>query len=154
MACSRSILETIKASDMPSVNHDVVANFLELTNRERYRYGLRPLVLNIRLTAAAQAYSKAMALRDHGGHVGEDGSRVGDRVARAGYQWSAVGENVAYGHSMPEQALFSWMHNDTHRNNILNPKFEEIGIDYYFLRNDRGEVNYHHYWVQNFAAPK
>ena len=154
MACSQSIPETIKASDMPSVNHDVVANFLELTNRERHRYGLRPLILNTRLTVAAQAYSKEMALRDHGGHVGEDGSRVGDRVARAGYRWSAVGENVAYGQTAPAQVILAWMRSARDRKNILNPKFREIGIGYYFLRNDRGDMNYHHYWVQNFASPK
>lgn len=138
----------------PSTANQVVARVLELTNQERRKHGLQPLTLNSRLTAAAQAYSKEMALHDHGGHVGEDGSRVGDRVTRTGYRWSAVGENVAYGQTAPEQVMFAWMHSDGHRKNILNPKYQEIGIGYYFLSNDRGEINYHHYWTQNFATPK
>ncbi|MEZ4865987.1 MAG: CAP domain-containing protein [Caldilineaceae bacterium] len=115
--------------------------------------GYAPLTLNARLTAAVQAYSKEMALRDHGGHVGADGSHVGDRIARAGYRWSAVAENVAYGQSTPEQVVSAWMHSEGHRRNLLNGQYQEIGIGYYFLRNDGGEVNYHHYWCRILPRP-
>jgi len=75
----------------PSTANQVVARVLELTNQERRKHGLQPLTLNSRLTAAAQAYSKEMALHDHDGHVGEDGSRVGDRVTRSGQVGRCIG---------------------------------------------------------------
>jgi uncharacterized protein YkwD len=45
------------------------------------------------------------------------------------------------------------MNSPGHRKNILNPKAQEIGVGYYFLANDTGDVKHKHYWTQVFAKP-
>ncbi len=133
------------------------SQLLELTNLERRKAGLPPLKLNPQLTAAAQAHSEDMALNDSFGHEGSDGSSPFDRIERAGYQYSYAAENVAAGQPTPEKAMASWINevppNDGHRRNILNPNYREIGIGYYFLANDPGNVKYKHYWTQDFGTP-
>ncbi|MEG4861588.1 CAP domain-containing protein [Microcoleus sp. K1-B6] len=51
-----------------------------------------------------------------------------------------------------EEAVTAWMNSDGHRQNILNSKFQEFSVGYYFLANDTGEVNYKHYWTQVLAT--
>jgi uncharacterized protein YkwD len=46
------------------------------------------------------------------------------------------------------------MNSQGHRDNILNCALREIGVGYYYLANDTGEVNYGHYWTQVFATPR
>ena len=49
------------------------------------------------LERAAVDHSQEMATRDYMDHIGHDGSSPADRVTRAGYKWSAIGENLASG---------------------------------------------------------
>jgi uncharacterized protein YkwD len=45
------------------------------------------------------------------------------------------------------------MNSTGHRANILNPDLQEIGVGYYFLKEDTGNINYNHYWTQVFGTP-
>jgi uncharacterized protein YkwD len=56
--------------------------------------------------------------------------------------------------STPEAVVAGWMNSPGHRANILKPELKEIGVGYYFLADDTGKVNYHHYWTQVFATPR
>jgi len=61
-------------------------------------------------------------------HTGSDGSSVGTRITREGYDWSTVGENVAQGHSSNSAVVKGWMNSAGHRKNILNPLYKEMGF--------------------------
>ena len=50
--------------------------------------------------------------------------------------------------------MLGWMGSAGHRANILNCSFRDIGVGYTYLANDTGQVNYHHYWTQDFGAPR
>jgi uncharacterized protein YkwD len=78
-------------------------------------------------------------------HTGSDGSSPGDRITRAGYTWSAYGENVAYGYATPEQVMNGWMNSPGHRANILNCSFKEIGV---------GLAQPGSYWTQDFGTAR
>jgi uncharacterized protein YkwD len=109
-------------------------------NAARAAQGLPPYALNSLLTAAAQAHSEDMAaqatlLLDAGEsiggavtHTGSDGSSAADRVARTGYPAIQVGEDIYASRSGPQAAFEWWMGSSAHRNNILHPRFLEIGI--------------------------
>jgi len=46
-----------------------------------------------------------------------------------GYEYLAMGENLAFGHYESEEALVqAWMDSPGHRANILHAKYQEIGI--------------------------
>ena len=104
-----------------------------------------PLSTNPDLQAAAQAYAEHLAADGQLSHT--DGSRLGDRVADAGYRWSTVGENLARGPS-PADAVSAWMANAVDRANMLNPAFVDIGIGI-AIRPD-GQI----VWCIDIAAPK
>ena len=61
-------------------------------------------------------------------HTGSDGSDMVARAENAGYRnWTAVGENVAYGYDSETAVLTGWMNSPGHRANILNPAYTHVG---------------------------
>jgi uncharacterized protein YkwD len=98
------------------------------TNTERAAAGLAPLTVDAQLSAAAQSHSQDQANRGVMTHTGSNGSSVADRVTAAGYVWSSVGENVAYGYRTSSSVMDGWMGSPGHRANILTPSFTQIGM--------------------------
>jgi uncharacterized protein YkwD len=135
-------------------NQDFTNRVIEFTNQERSKAGLQALKFERRLTTAALRHSQDMALQDYFSHKQPNGGTPGERITATGYQWSSYAENIAAGMSTPEAVVTGWMNSPGHRANILNPKLQEIGVGYYFLADDTGQVNYKHYWTQVFAAPR
>jgi uncharacterized protein YkwD len=133
---------------------EIVLQVVAETNAERIAYGCPPVTLNIQLTDAAQGHSQDMALNDFFLHIGSDGSSPWERIQATGYQYSWAAENIAAGYSTPESVVAGWMGSDGHRANILNCNLEEIGVGYYYLEDDQGSKNYHHYWTQDLATPR
>lgn len=125
---------------------------LALVNIERSYQGLSPLTWNAQLATAAQNHSSTMANNDFFAHTGVDGSPW-DRINAAGYQYKAAAENIAKGYLTPDDVVTGWMNSPGHRENILNPELTEIGVGYYYLENDTGNVNYPSYWTQTFGTP-
>lgn len=132
-----------------SLNNGVLKRVLDLTNLERSKVGLAPLSFNAKLAAAADKHSRSMAMQDFFDH-----RQMVERVRAEGYQYSLVGENISAGQTTPESVVTGWMNSPGHRANILNPGFRELGVGYYFLENDWGNVNYKHYWTQVFGSPQ
>jgi len=139
------------ASTSPTID-PLIQEVVTLTNSYRAEHGLQPLALNLNLSESAQTHSQDMALSDFFSHTGSNGSRVSNRTELAGYESSYVGENIAAGYITAEEVVRGWMNSPGHRENILNPNYKEIGIGYYYLANDTGEINYNTYWTQDFGA--
>lgn len=136
------------------MDYQFINEVLNLTNQERSEKGLKPLKLNNQLINIAEDHSQSMAINDFVAHKDPtDGSSSQDRIEDGGYKWSRWGENVAAGQSTPEDVMNGWMKSPGHRSNLLNPNFTEMGIGYEFLANDKGSVNYNHYWTQVFGTP-
>ena len=96
-------------------------------NQARIDNGLPPLVVSPLLTTAAQRHVDDVVANGNWGHYGSDGSNIQLRVARVGYSTSSVSENwVAV--SDPSQAIVWWMNDWIHRVNILEPRWDEIGV--------------------------
>jgi uncharacterized protein YkwD len=127
---------------------------IELTNQERTKRGLRALTWNEQLFKAAQNHCKNMAEDDffsHQDRFNRDHKTPVERAKNYGYPSSYVGENIAAGSSTPEEVVRNWMDSPKHRDNILNPKYTEIGVGHHYLGNDGGKVNHKHYWTQVFG---
>ena len=106
-------------------------------------FGPAPSVaLDETLAAVAEAHSVDQAEMGRMTHTGSDGSDLGDRVDRAGYAWTAIGENVAWNDRSAEQVMAGWLASDGHCRNIMNPVYVELGVGL----EDR-------YWTQVFARP-
>lgn len=104
-----------------------------LLNHERASRGLLPLAEQPVLASAAQSYSEAMVAQRFFDHVSPAGQTLRDRLASyvgtTGI-WS-TGEILAWGAgplATPEAIVKSWMNSAGHRDNILNPEFNEVGV--------------------------
>lgn len=131
-----------------------VQQVVALVNIERAAVGCNPVTIHTQLNQAALGHSQDMALNDFFSHTGSNGSTPWQRITASGYgSFSTAGENIAAGYSSPQEVMNGWMNSSGHRANILNCAFQHIGVGYYYLANDTGSVNYHHYWTQVFASP-
>lgn len=102
---------------------------LELTNKERENYGLSPLKENPTLDLMAEEKARDILERQYFDHISPDGKGVGDLAKDFQYNYLIIGENLAMGDFETEESLISaWMESPGHRENILNPKYQEIGI--------------------------
>lgn len=126
---------------------------LSLTNAERAKVGCGALTINNTLAVVAQAHAVDMAENDFFDHNSLNGASPFDRMQAAGYRFSSAAENIAAGYSTPASVMDGWMNSSGHRANILNCSYTEIGIGFYKLANDTGDVNYVWYWVQDFGRP-
>jgi uncharacterized protein YkwD len=90
-------------------------------NAYRRSHGLRPLVLDARLSQAAAVQAQTQARRGAIGHKGPDGSRSMQRAARADYHGYLSAENVASGQKSFSQALRGWEGSPEHKRNLLLP---------------------------------
>jgi uncharacterized protein YkwD len=122
---------------------------LEYTNQIRQQQGCGPLRLDSALVEAAGEHASDMVRRHYMDHTNPDGQDPGDRMAAAGYRGSSWGENIAAGYDSAQKVVAAWMQSDGHRKNILNCRFNRIGIGY-----DPGQVKSSYgpgSWVQDFG---
>ncbi len=101
-----------------------------LTNNRRRNRGCGNLVRNRALDRAAQTHTRKMANRNQLSHQLPGEPSLGVRVRRAGYNWRMVGENIASGWPTPESVVRAWMNSRGHRRNILNCRYQHIGVGY------------------------
>jgi len=98
------------------------------TNGERLAHNASALNLNAQLTTAAQAKANDMAQRNYWSHITPDGKQPWSFVQASGYQYQAAGENLAYGFGTSDQVMSAWMHSPEHRDNLLNPNYQDVGF--------------------------
>jgi hypothetical protein len=105
-----------------------VDKVIELTNFERQKYGLTKLSQNSKLTKAAEEKAEHMIKKQYWAHVAPDGTAPWDFIKETNYQYVVAGENLARDFSNSQDMVKAWMNSTTHRDNIINPKYDEIGI--------------------------
>jgi uncharacterized protein YkwD len=137
----------------PAAEVDAV---IALTNQDRVANGCPALTPNPILMATAQAHSADMALHHFFGHQSSTGQTPSQRILAAGYQWTAVAENIAAGYPTAQSVVDTWFNetppNDPHRANILNCRLRNVGVGYYYLAADPNSIAYHTYWTEDFGA--
>jgi len=109
-----------------------------------------PLRWNPALANAALAHSQDMASRDFFAHTAPGGGSLAERVAKQGYGWSRIGENIAAGAGSVSQAMQGWLASPGHCANLMNPEFTELGAAY--ALNPRSTHSL--YWTQVFGLPR
>jgi len=137
-----TILVFLVAWDQPEV--DAIA----LVNLEREQRGLQPLLLNASLMHAADGHSRDMATNGFLGHTGSDGSTPWERMRREGYtDWFAAGEVIVVA-ATAKAAVYHLMQDQAHRDILLKPVFNEMGVGYVHDPNSP----YRHYWTMDLGG--
>ncbi|MBE1585883.1 CAP domain-containing protein [Nonomuraea angiospora] len=120
---------------------------LRLTNAERAKGGCQPLKHDPQLRAAAFGHSDDMAKQGYFDHTSKDGRSFMDRIRAAGFSGgNAFAENIAFGQPSPASVVEGWMNSAGHRANIMNCRYNLIGVG--VAKNSQGRI----YWTQDFAA--
>lgn len=100
------------------------------TNKQRTANGKTALVMNDKLTSAAQTKANDMARRNYWSHVTPDGQQPWHFVQQAGYSYLKAGENLAYGFDTSADTVTGWMNSKSHRENLLDSAYQEVGFGY------------------------
>jgi uncharacterized protein YkwD len=111
------------ASDL----HPIEKALIERTNRERQRFGLRPLRLDFGLLRSARRHAAWMT-----------------RTRNLQHTSAMVAENIALGQRSSNEAVQSWMNSPGHRANMLNASYTRVGAAAYTASS--GQV----YWCIQF----
>ena len=124
---------------------------LELVNLERKAKNLLPLSENQTLNQSAYLKAKDILEKDYFAHWSPDGKSPWYWFKVSGYDFQFAGENLAIGFLDSKEVFDAWMNSPSHRQNILNPNYQEIGIA--VLKGDfQGKEVY--VVVQHFGKPK
>jgi uncharacterized protein YkwD len=135
------------------------ARALQLVNRARAsgtRCGQRafapasPVTLSATLATVAFGHAADMAEHDYFEHQDLSGRSPAQRVRDGGYQETLVGENIAYGPKSIEEVVQGWLDSPDHCENIMDPRFAQMGIAYAPGRLSRHGL----FWVQLLATPR
>ena len=113
----------------PRLERDLVA----LTNVDRASNGLSALVENERLIELARERSDDMQVRNYFGHeIPPDGTLVFALMDARSIAYRAAGENLAANNAgesaTVQRAQSDFMNSPSHRANILESRFDEIGV--------------------------
>lgn len=104
----------------------------KLHNKTRINRDLPRLCVHPALQKAARAHSKDMIARDYFSHDTKGtNEEFSDRLIRYGYRWRIAAENLALGSGAkgaPGDRFQAWMKSPSHKPNILDRRFREIGI--------------------------
>ncbi len=114
-----------------SVGADITLEELLLShNQERAEQGLNPLTLNTTLSKSAGDKAQAMLESDCWSHYCPPGTEPWNYFKEAGYNYQHAGENLAEGFTSIDSVMSAWMNSPSHRENILNGDFEEVGFGF------------------------
>lgn len=150
--------------ERPALRNDrpgplLAARALDLVNEARAR-GTRcggrayapapPLTLSGTLGSVAFGHAADMAFNNYFEHQDRNGQSPADRVRAVGYHEKLVGENIAYGPKTVEEVVQGWLDSPDHCENIMDPRFAEMGIAQAAGHSARRGL----YWVQLLAEPR
>ena len=85
-----------------------VQELTTLLNAERSAKGRKALRVSPTLNTVAQKHAEDMVQNGYFSHTGFDGSTLGKRMKRQGYEFCYAAENIASGQKIPEETMKSW----------------------------------------------
>ncbi len=105
-----------------------VSEFVNLVNDHRRSVGCGGLAWHEGAFDVAQAHSIDMAARDYFSHTNPDGESPFDRLAAAGIDYRAAGENIALTSAGAAGVLDPWLGSSGHRANIERCGYTHHGV--------------------------
>ena len=114
--------------DFARLSGDIAEEVVRMVNASRAQLALSPLILDPALTRAAELKAQDMLGRGYFEHVSPDGKMPWEWITTQSYRFQSMGENLAMDFTTGESAHLALMRSDTHRTNILEKRYQNIGI--------------------------
>jgi len=115
------------------------SGLLSATNSQRSSNGKSTLTINAQLASAAQTKANHMVTNNYWSHTTPDGQEPWVFIQNAGYSYSKAGENLAYGFATSADAVIGWMNSPTHKANMLDNSFTDVGFGFANSSNFNGD---------------
>jgi hypothetical protein len=108
---------------------DIATSVLvKMTNQERNSVGAGSLKISPTLNQAALMKAQDMVANNYFSHWSPQGRSPWYWFQMAGYSYQYAGENLAIGFYDATDVHRAWLESSTHRANILNPSYQEMGL--------------------------
>lgn len=121
----------------PGTRQEARVALTERVNHLRAAHGLVELGLDDTLSRVAQAYADQLARDGALVHQTEQGRGIAQRLRAANYDFAGVAENLATA-SGPLAAHFALEQSPGHRQNLLDPRFDRVGIGVSWRKGEEG----------------
>lgn len=104
------------------------SGLLHATNDQRFKEGVTTLTIDEQLNQAAQAKAEDMVTRNYWSHQTPEGSEPWTFILNTDYDYLKAGENLAFGFDSSTDTVKGWMTSETHRKNMLDENYQEVGF--------------------------
>ena len=105
-----------------------VTDLWSLTNNEREAASLPDLQLDDQLNRAAYLKAEDMLENNYWDHTSPAGITPWKWLADVEYNYDMAGENLAKNYPSAEATVEAWMNSESHRANILNNNYQDVGF--------------------------
>jgi len=112
---------------------------VQLVNQERAKRGLKALTHRADIKNVAHKKAEDLINSNYFSHTSPNYGSPFQMLRTFGISYTAAGENIAKGQKTPQEVMNAWMNSQGHRENILKPEYDSIGVGFY-----------HGAWVQMF----
>lgn len=97
-------------------------------NESRLQNGFSELTTDEQLNKAASLKAEDMFTKGYWSHNAPDGAQPWKWFELAGYEYQNAGENLAKDFKTSEGVTKAWLNSESHKKNMLNPVFENVGV--------------------------
>lgn len=118
---------------------------VKLVNNERRKKGLKDLSINHELTKIAKLKSDDFINNNYFAHNSPTYGSPFDMLKQFGVNYKSAGENIASGQTTANEAFNTWLGSEGHKQNMLNPSFNQTGVG--IAKDKNGRL----YWTQLFT---
>lgn len=125
---SLNLLAFVVPSVLGYASNITPEKIIELTNQKRAEESLPLLTLDPLLSEAAQRKAGDMMAFNYWAHNSPSGRNPWTFFKEVNYQYLYAGENLARDFADSDGVVEAWMASPTHKDNILNSKYQEVGV--------------------------
>jgi len=101
---------------------------IQLTNQFRQEKGVDTLEASDKLNEAAFLKCQDMLIKQYFSHVSPTNKSITSWISQVNYSYVTAGENLAMGFSEASELVQAWKNSESHRQNLLDPDYSEIGV--------------------------
>lgn len=114
--------------DFAKMGNDLREEIVRMVNASRATTNLPALITDPALDRAAALKAADMLQRQYFEHASPEGKMPWEWINTRTYRFQAMGENLAMDFATGESAHLALMRSNTHRKNILDARYQHVGI--------------------------
>jgi uncharacterized protein YkwD len=147
VACLLAIVLLPLAAAPAAPDPMMASRVIELVNQARQQHGLAPVVMNQKLTQAAQALADDLARRRTLSHVDASGRGIGQRFLAVDYVYFLADEAIGGGQPTPEALVAALLTQPGNGDTLMNPDARDAGVGFAARPDDTPSAGLGTYWV-------